>query len=90
LGFADVPWPVVGRPAAPGEIETAGIEAFVLAGGLPGDRARDRVKGAMMRWHPDRFGRLWGRVREEERAEIEEGVGLVARCLSELMEKYAQ
>ncbi|KAH9931171.1 uncharacterized protein BXZ73DRAFT_47326, partial [Epithele typhae] len=77
LRFTDVPWPVLGQPEAPGDIDVEKVEAFVRAGGMP-----DRV-----RWHPDRFGRLWGRVREEERAEISKGVVTVARCLLELSEK---
>ena len=47
---------------------------------------RERLRETMLRFHPDKFeGRLMGRVREEERANVREGVGQVVRVLNNLM-----
>jgi hypothetical protein len=50
-------------------------------------RRKDILREAIRRYHPDKFGRYLGRVREEkgERKMVEEGVGIVGRCLVELM-----
>lgn len=48
---------------------------------------KDRVRSALRRWHPDRFGRILAKVRDEDKARVEEGVGLVVRCLNDLLER---
>ncbi|KAI0812362.1 hypothetical protein BC629DRAFT_1472366 [Irpex lacteus] len=48
---------------------------------------KDRVKSALRRWHPDRFGRILARVSDEDKGKVEEGAGIVARCLSNLLER---
>ena len=90
LGFRDVPWPMVSQPRALADIREDKVAAFVLSPLYPGEMPRDKIRNALKRWHPDRFGRLWSRVRGEERELIEEGVGIVARCLSDLLERESQ
>lgn len=46
---------------------------------------KERIRSAQLKWHPDRFRRMLGKVVEAERATVEEGAGVVARCLNELM-----
>ena len=63
---------------------------FVLSPLHPGERRREKVRNALRRWHPDRFGRLSPRLKEEDREAIEEGMGTVARCLNDLLERASQ
>jgi len=46
---------------------------------------KERIKSALRRWHPDRFGRVLGRVDEKDKEAVERGVGIVARCLNDLL-----
>jgi hypothetical protein len=86
LRFGDIPWPVGRTPAGPGGITPAGIVLFLFSA-LEGQSRKERIRGAQLRWHPDRFRRVMGRVVEEERERVEEGVGIVARCLNDLMRR---
>ncbi|TBU31928.1 hypothetical protein BD311DRAFT_716049 [Dichomitus squalens] len=47
---------------------------------------RERLREAMLRFHPDKFeGRVMARVRSDEREIVREAVGVVARTLNTLM-----
>ncbi|KAF8070525.1 hypothetical protein FPV67DRAFT_1756151 [Lyophyllum atratum] len=86
LTFASVPWPVVSQPTKAGDIEPAAIMSFLFCPLHSEDQTRkERIRSAQLRWHPDRFQRLLGRVKEEDKSEVEEGVGIVARCLNDMM-----
>lgn len=88
LKFRDIPWPLLVPPLTPGEITPGGIEAFILSPAhSPGQSQKERIRAALLRWHPDRFCRVLGRVRESERNAVEEGVGIVVRCLNDLLTK---
>ncbi|KAH9894801.1 hypothetical protein C8Q73DRAFT_691652 [Cubamyces lactineus] len=90
LGFRDVPWPMFSRPRKLEDITPARVTRFVLSPLQPGETRRDKVRNALRRWHPDRFGRVLARVGEEERESVEEGVGIVVRCLNDLLERENQ
>ncbi len=90
LGFRDIPWPVFAQPTELGGLEPAKVAMFVLSPLHPGETRREKVRNALRRWHPDRFGRLAGRIEEAEKEAIEEGVGIVARCLNDLLERESQ
>ncbi|PIL33919.1 hypothetical protein GSI_03626 [Ganoderma sinense ZZ0214-1] len=90
LGFRDIPWPVFSQPKAFGDLSPAKVAMFVLSPLHPGETKREKVRNALRRWHPDRFGRLAGRIEETEKEAIEEGVGIVARCLNDLLERESQ
>lgn len=88
LTFQTIPWPLVSSPASPTDITPAGIAMFLLSPLHSQSQSRkDRIRSAQLRWHPDRFRRLIGRVIEGDRPAVEEGVGIIARCLNDLMAK---
>lgn len=88
LKFRDIPWPLLIPPLTPSEITAEGIGAFILSTAhSPEQSPKERIRAALLRWHPDRFCRVLGRVRESERNAVEEGVGTVVRCLNDLLTK---
>ncbi|KAI0644407.1 hypothetical protein C8Q79DRAFT_894220, partial [Trametes meyenii] len=87
LGFRDIPWPVFSQPQALDELAPAKVTRFVLSPLHPGETRREKVRTALRRWHPDRFGRVLARVGEEDREAVEEGVGIVVRCLNGMLER---
>jgi hypothetical protein len=79
-------------------LSTLAIAQFLLSPehsvGIP---ARERFRRAIRRWHSDKFSRFAGRIKAEgtdgdpeadelERQHIMEGVGVVARALTQLLE----
>jgi hypothetical protein len=88
LSFEAIPWPLITPPRRTEDIRSARITMFVLSPHHShGQTMKERVRSALRRWHPDRFGRILARVKEEDRAGVEEGVGIVVRCLNELLER---
>ena len=88
LTFATMPWPMISPPRGIDDIRPARIAMFILsANHSDGASMKDRVKSALRRWHPDRFSRLLARVSDEDKEKVEEGAGIVARCLSNLLER---
>ena len=88
LSFEAIPWPLLSTPKGVDDIRPARITMFVLSPQHSrGQTTKDRVRAALRRWHPDRFGRILARVKEEDRTRVEEGVGIVARCLNDLLER---
>ncbi|KAG9221045.1 hypothetical protein CCMSSC00406_0005516 [Pleurotus cornucopiae] len=90
LTFASIPWPVVLPPTTPTGITSAAIVLFLYSPlHSPGQSRKDRIRHAQLRWHPDRFRKVLERVAETDREAVEEGVGIVARCLNDLMAREA-
>jgi hypothetical protein len=88
LRFKDIPWPVVRPPLNVSQIEPASIGLFLLSPHHSrGLSTKDRLRNAQLRWHPDRFRRILRRVVEQDKAAVEEGVGIVSRCLNDLMSR---
>lgn len=86
LTFAMIPWPTLGRPTSPASLNIKAISAFLLSPYHSTNiSAKDRIKQALKRWHPDRFGRILAKTKAEDKAIIEEGAGIVARCLNEIL-----
>lgn len=97
ITFATVPWPVLNPPKnyADGDglaaLSTLSIAQFLLSPDhSPGTPARDRLRAAIRRWHSDKFSRFTAHMRgedgEDEAGKIMEGVGVVARALTQLLE----
>ncbi|GBE81532.1 hypothetical protein SCP_0312610 [Sparassis crispa] len=88
LSFRDIPWPMVYQPQAVAEITPGRIVMFLLSP-LHSDTLsrKDRIRKALRRWHPDRLVRVLARVAEDDKAKVEEGVGVVVRCLNNLLER---
>lgn len=88
LTFESIPWPLIVPPQSTDDIRPARVTIFILSQShSQGQTMKDRVRSALRRWHPDRFGRILARVREEDKEKVEEGVGIVVRCLNELLER---
>jgi hypothetical protein len=86
LTFQKIPWPVSLPPPNLSGLTPASIVMFLFSSlHSQGQSRKERVRSALLRWHPDRFRRLLSRVTEAEKSAVEEGVGIVARCLNDLM-----
>ncbi|TFK49448.1 hypothetical protein OE88DRAFT_1663027 [Heliocybe sulcata] len=90
LHFKDIPWPL---PVAPGSVEEMTqekIEDFIMSPlKIRGNKVtpKGRLRGSMLRWHPDKLGAVVARVVPEELEDVKEGVGVVFRCLKALQDK---
>lgn len=88
LTFRSIPWPMFVQPENVEDISPARITLFVLSlSHSEGQSRKERIKAALRRWHPDRFGRWIARVDECDRRKVEEGAGIVVRCLNDLLER---
>lgn len=91
--FLDVPWPILRDTDTKeplrmelGHLTTAAIERFLLHPlRAPCKSRRDKLRDAVLRFHPDKFSRYLHRIVEEDRARVQEGVIIVTKCLNELM-----
>jgi len=64
------------------------IREFLLSPAhSPEVSSKDRIRTALRRWHPDKFSRLLGLVVESDRDVVADGVGIVVRCLNEMLER---
>lgn len=64
------------------------IREFLLSPAhSPEVSSKDRIRAALRRWHPDKFARLLGLVVERDRDAVADGVGIVVRCLNEMLER---
>ncbi|KAF7321616.1 hypothetical protein MKEN_00682700 [Mycena kentingensis (nom. inval.)] len=85
MSFAEVPWPSVSIPRTVQELTTREVENFILSAlHSTSKNANQRVREALLRFHPDRIARLLIKVRERDRGQVEVGAGLVARGLNEI------
>lgn len=88
LDFKTIPWPLIIPPKSTADITQDAVVAFLFSKHHSQEQSRkERIRSAQLRWHPDRFRRFIGRVSETEKANVEEGVNIVAWILNELMEK---
>lgn len=88
LTFRTIPWPTLAKPKVAEDISPSRVTMFLLSPLHSEDQTRkERIKSALRRWHPDRFGRLLGRVVDEDKEAVEKAVGTVVRCLNNLLEK---
>ena len=87
LRFRSIPWPVMTPISSPDMLLPIHIAAFILHPlHSQGKSRKDRLREALLRWHPDRFEAKWlNKVVEEERASVQEGVGCVVRALNDLL-----
>ncbi|KAJ7497371.1 hypothetical protein FB451DRAFT_1211195 [Mycena latifolia] len=84
--FTTVPWPLAWTPKTVEQITPVEMEFFLLSPLHSEDQtAKERIRRAQLRWHPDRFRRILGKVKSTDRAAVEEGAGAVARCLNDMM-----
>ncbi|KAJ7703119.1 hypothetical protein B0H17DRAFT_922784 [Mycena rosella] len=84
--FSMIPWPLVSTAISLDMITPADTE-FLLLSPLhsEGQAAKERIKRALLRWHPDRFCRILAKVKSTDRAAVEAGALAVAKCLNDLL-----
>jgi len=88
LGFEDIPWPTKSIPTTISDITPSTTVTLLLSPFHSQKQTRkERLRSAQLRWHPDRFCKLMGRIRDEDKKAVEEGVGIISRCLNDLMSK---
>lgn len=88
LSFSDIPWPIASSSPNRDNMTAEAIKQFLLSACHSKDVShKDRIRNALRRWHPDRFERVLQRVVEQDKAAAGECVGIVARCLNEMMEQ---
>lgn len=88
LTFDMIPWPLIIPPKDVDDLRPGRIAIFLFsAQHSAGQSRKDRIRAALRRWHPDRFGRILARVEEGNKAKVEEGAGAVVRCLNNLLER---
>ncbi|KIJ67922.1 hypothetical protein HYDPIDRAFT_126431 [Hydnomerulius pinastri MD-312] len=88
LSFHDIPWPLLTFPQRVADITAENTTNFILHPIHSSSQSRrERIRTALLRWHPDRFRRILHRVVESDKSAVEEGVGIIARCLNELLAK---
>ncbi|KAG5639417.1 hypothetical protein H0H81_002949 [Sphagnurus paluster] len=86
LSFSAIPWPVTTQPAKPENMKPAAIIQFLFSNLHSENLTRkERIRAAQLRWHPDRFQRTLAKVVDQDKALVEEGAGVVARCLNDMM-----
>ncbi|KIJ42347.1 hypothetical protein M422DRAFT_171115 [Sphaerobolus stellatus SS14] len=87
LRFRSIPWPVLAQVTMPEQLIPVKIAGFILnPQHSQGKSRKDRLREALLRWHPDRFETKWlKKVVEEERDMVKEGVGNVVRVLNDLL-----
>ena len=87
LAFTDIPWPTIQPPRSKYDLTSATLSDFFLSRHLPAGRAtKERLRDALLRWHPDRFeGRYLDKIRPPDREDVIEGVGIVVRYLNSIL-----
>ncbi|KAJ7072258.1 hypothetical protein C8F01DRAFT_236593 [Mycena amicta] len=85
LSFSDVPWPLTWTPKTVEEMTAKEVEAFLFSPlHSVGQSTKERVRKALLRWHPDRSRGLLAKIKERDRELVEGGAGLIARQMNEI------
>ena len=81
LSWKDVPWPVWDPPSSPDDLTPDDIATFIFSTlKIRGSRGskKEKVRSALLRWHPDKFpATIYAKVAEEERDMVADGVSAV-------------
>lgn len=90
LHFSNIPWPTFTKPKSPAGLTGLEIASFFLCPHHSvGVSNKDRIRAGLRLYHPDRFRKIAPRVTKEEKAIVDEGVGIVARVLNDLLAREA-
>ena len=97
LTFERIPWPVAAadlplemldRRALEELLRPEAIREFLLSPAhSPDVSSKDRIRAALRRWHPDKFARVLGQVKDSDKDLVTDGMGIVVRCLNDMLEK---
>ncbi|KAI0635271.1 hypothetical protein C8Q77DRAFT_1107071 [Trametes polyzona] len=86
VAFTDIPWPSPTPPASVLDLHPdAVVQFFVESLQVPGNVATEteRLRSALLRWHPDKMSVILSRVVESDLHSVREGINLVFRTLHE-------
>jgi len=91
LSFGDIPWPLINKPNDPCQLRDKNAIAQFLYETLhiPGVKStrKDRLRTSLLRWHPDKLGPLFARVKEEDVEAVRDAVDAVVIVLMELQDQ---
>lgn len=87
LTFRSIPWPVAATVTLPEGLASHLISQFILSPEHSQTKPRKRrIHTALLRWHSDHFDRkVLHKVVEGDRHAVKEGVGIVVRCLNDML-----
>ncbi|GJF00112.1 hypothetical protein PsYK624_163910 [Phanerochaete sordida] len=89
LSFSSVPWPMTEVPKTPDDITLVAVRDFLFGQARRGDQAERTIwKEASLRWHPDKFVPMLGRVKESDKDDVERAVNLIAGFLNDLKTEF--
>ncbi|KAH9994922.1 hypothetical protein BJV74DRAFT_340961 [Russula compacta] len=75
LTFKSIPWPMTVPPRSAAEITPAAVAKFIFSPAhSEGVSRKERIRSALRRWHPDRFGRVLSRLMRRTRGRSREGL----------------
>ncbi|OCB86477.1 hypothetical protein A7U60_g6370 [Sanghuangporus baumii] len=88
--FADMPWPLLTPPKSPDELRNPTKIAEFLFESLTLEKntttRRERLRTALLRWHPDKLGSVLARVPEDELSAVKDGIDAMVISLMKLQE----
>ncbi|KAJ7188156.1 hypothetical protein C8R46DRAFT_11762 [Mycena filopes] len=86
ITFSGIPWPLLAGSDLE-DITARKVGIFLLSPlHSEGQTAKERLRRAQLRWHPDRFSRVLQKMEAgREKARAADMAGVVARCLNDLM-----
>ncbi|KAF9049812.1 hypothetical protein BJ165DRAFT_951800 [Panaeolus papilionaceus] len=86
LSFESVPWPVMMQVRGESDLNRDCISNFLFSPLHSADSSRkERLKKALLRWHPDRFTRFIDKIQEKDKEKVINSVGIVVRILNDLI-----
>ncbi|KAL1943908.1 hypothetical protein VTO73DRAFT_3726 [Trametes versicolor] len=84
VAFADIPWPVSPQPSSVLGLKPEAIVQFftesLQATGIATTES-DRLRSALLRWHPDKMSAVLARTVAADAGSVSEGVNVVFRAL---------
>ena len=94
IDVREMPWPVFGIISSADQITYQDVRTFLFhpqRPGVEGKTARDKVKGEVLRFHPDKFNtRIVPKIESSQQAVAQEIAGAVARILTTMMTEEAE
>lgn len=89
VSWTDIPWPIQDTPTSVEQLTPCAISDFLFAPlkvqGVSGTR-KEKLRQALLRWHPDKLALLISRVVDMEDGKVVEGINAVFRSLRVLQD----
>ena len=89
VSWSDIPWPIRDPPNSIVQLTPQNIAEFLFSPldvrGVTGTR-KERVRQALLRWHPDKLALLMTRVIDSEDGDVVEGIHAVFMSLRDIQD----